>query len=321
MRGLAEYAMSSRYRALLVAVAGISSLVFGWIGAGLVALVTLRRGYQEGFWLLLWALLPAMVVTYLTGDSSVLLLLIGTAVLAAVLRATVNLSLAALFTPAIAVVTGVAMLAFGQGLLAELEQSLGDLIRAMQSQAAAQAGTQSGNSGNAGALPALAIPTQLQLAGMMGTANGALCFMCLCLGRYWQSALYNPGGFGAEFRALRYPPALVLVLIAAALALSSVAVSYRSWAIGALLPVVIAGFALLHAWVRARSLSSSWLVLAYVMWTLANAMKLAMIGAVVVDALLDLRQRWNSPSALSPHEDDASDENDENDENDDKDQT
>ena len=41
-----------------------------------------------------------------------------------------------------------------------------------------------------GAEVVLRPPTALQLAGMMGTANGALSFLCLSLARYWQSALF-----------------------------------------------------------------------------------------------------------------------------------
>jgi small subunit ribosomal protein S18 len=55
MRGLARFAMTGRYRALLIAMASSGSLLFAWVGAAIVALVTLRKGFREGFWLLLWA--------------------------------------------------------------------------------------------------------------------------------------------------------------------------------------------------------------------------------------------------------------------------
>ena len=59
MRGLAEFIMRGRWQALAVAVLGAGSLLFGWISASAVALVTLRRGVVTGAWLTLWALLPA----------------------------------------------------------------------------------------------------------------------------------------------------------------------------------------------------------------------------------------------------------------------
>ena len=60
----------------------------------------------------------------------------------------------------------------------------------------------------------------------MAVGNSLLACLSLLLGRYWQAALYKPGAFGDEFRALRLPSlwaaGLVLVTVAGAL-------SGRSW--------------------------------------------------------------------------------------------
>lgn len=289
MRGLASYVMSGRYRGLLVAVASSGSLLFAWISAAVVALVTLRKGVQQGLWLLPWALLPALVLTQITGDSTTLALLLGTSVLAVVLRATVSLPLAAVASALVAVLTGLAMLAFGQGLLDELMRVFGEFFRALAEQAQRE-----------GSELALQPPTRLQLAGMMGLANGTLSFLCLALGRYWQAALYNPGGFGEEFRALRYPPTLVIALLVGALAVGATGVSYRSWAATLLLPLTIAGFALLHARARFRGQGSFWLGTVYLLWTVIDAAKLALVGLVVADALLDFRRRWKGDDKSGP---------------------
>ena len=70
--------------------------MFCWISAAVIALVTLRRGAGPGAWLLMWALLPSGVLLYAFGDSGPLALIVGTTVVALVLRTTVNLSLAVL---------------------------------------------------------------------------------------------------------------------------------------------------------------------------------------------------------------------------------
>ena len=44
MRGLAEFTMRGRWQALGIAVLGAGSLLFGWISAAAIALVTLRKG-------------------------------------------------------------------------------------------------------------------------------------------------------------------------------------------------------------------------------------------------------------------------------------
>jgi hypothetical protein len=77
----------------------------------------------------------------------------------------------------------------------------------------------------------LARPNATQVAGMMGAGSAMTAVMCLLLARYWQAALYNPGGFGSEFRALYYPPAVAVVLALLAIGLASLGLEFRTWAL------------------------------------------------------------------------------------------
>ncbi|GAB5415353.1 MAG: hypothetical protein Cons2KO_29560 [Congregibacter sp.] len=287
MRGLAEFAMGGRFRALLIAIASSGSLLFAWVGAAMVALVTLRKGQGEGFWVLLWATLPALVVAQATGDTSILAMLMGTAALAAILRGTVSLTLTALCTVVVGLGTGMLLLVFAEGLLAELSKVFGDFFSSLD-QRSIEAGGQALN---------LSPPSQLQLAGMMGTANAALCFLCLVLGRYWQAALYNPGGFGEEFRSLVLPKAVVWGLALIALGLASIGLAYRSWGAAFLVPLTIAGFALLHARAKFRGQSSFWMGSVYTAWIVFDAAKLALILLVLADTLVGFRARWGQPKS------------------------
>ena len=106
MKGLAEIVMRGRLQALLVVVAGSGSLLFCWISAAALALVTLRKGAGAGVWLYMWALLPVGTLLYFVHDSGPLMLLSGTMVLALVLRTTVSLPLAVLAAVGVGVVTG-----------------------------------------------------------------------------------------------------------------------------------------------------------------------------------------------------------------------
>ncbi len=286
MVGLARFAMEGRFRALLLAVATSGSLLFAWIAAALAGLVILRKGYGEGLWLTLWALLPATIVARVTGDSSGLALIIGAAVLAMVLRGSVSMTLTALATTAVALLTAGSLLLFSQPMLDELSRLFAEFFASLDSQAQSSGGVPLG----------LEPPSSLQLAGMMGTANGALSYLCLALARYWQAALYNPGGFGDEFRALRIPPAMVWGLALAALGIMSLGLDWRSWGAALLLPLTVAGFALLHARARYRGQSSFWMGGIYTAWLVFDAAKLALVGLVLVDALMNFRQRWNGPS-------------------------
>ncbi|MFK8042866.1 hypothetical protein [Congregibacter sp.] len=292
--------MSGRYRALLLAVASSGSLLFAWIGAGVVALVTLRKGNQEGLWLVLWASLPALLVTRVSGDSSALAMLLGTAVLALVLRASVSLALTAVASAAVAVVTGLGLLAFGQPMLAELASLFAQFFTALEAQTL-----------EAGGQPlSLQPPTLGQLAGMMGTANGALSFLCLALARYWQASLYNPGGFGSEFRELQLPKALVWGLAAAAVGLAATDLAFRSWGAALLLPLTIAGFSLLHARAGFKGQSSFWMGGIYAAWLVFDAAKLGLVGLVLADTMMNFRDRWQTATPAVSGRDEAAGNND-----------
>src|SRR6056297_1670568 len=135
MNGLANFVMSGRYRALLVAMASSGSLLFCWIGAAVTALVTLRRGPAQGAWVFMWASLPALVVARLSGDTTPLALLIGTFVLAVVLRLSVSLALAVLAAALVGIATGLLTLAFGGVMLEQLAAVFADFVRALQESA------------------------------------------------------------------------------------------------------------------------------------------------------------------------------------------
>ena len=110
MRGLAEFIMRGRWQALAVAVVGAGSLLFGWLSAAAIALVTLRKGVIDGSWLVLWALLPALLAAWMSGDVGSIVLLAGTFALAATLRVTVSLAMAILASVGLGLIGGAALL-------------------------------------------------------------------------------------------------------------------------------------------------------------------------------------------------------------------
>jgi len=110
MRGLAEFIMRGRWQALAVAVIGAGSLLFGWLSAAAIALVTLRKGVVDGSWLVLWALLPALLAAWMSGDIGSIVLLAGTFALAVVLRVSVSLAVAVLASAALGILGGAGLL-------------------------------------------------------------------------------------------------------------------------------------------------------------------------------------------------------------------
>lgn len=286
MRGLAEFIMRGRWQALGVAVLGSGSLLFGWISAAAIALVTLRRGTAAGGWLVLWALLPAVIITAMTGDTGSVMLLAGAFGLAVILRETVNLSLAVMASVPLAVLSGLALIVLNGPFLEELittfNQALAQLEQDLQQEGSEQL-----------AFNALSVS---QVAALLASGNAVIAVLSLMLGRYWQALLYNPGGFGSEFRALKVPQGAVLVMASAALVLWWLGPEWRVWSAIAVLPLTVAGFALVHAYAVRTDKGLGWLTLMYVLWIVLDPVKWLWVACVVIDAFADFRARWSRSS-------------------------
>jgi uncharacterized protein YybS (DUF2232 family) len=138
-----------------------------------------------------------------------------------------------------------------------------------------------------------------QMSGVMAAGMVASLLGCLMLGRWWQSLLFNPGGFGGEFRRLRMGQALA----AAAVVLTA---AHMLWQLGgegggllrdllALAQVAFAlqGVAVVHALVHANKAQRGILVVMYLLLVILLGpvvLLLAMVG--VVDNWFDFRSRF-----------------------------
>ena len=180
MKAIAEFAMRGRFQALLLTLAGSGSILFCWISAAVLALVTLRKGVGNGAQLLLWALLPSGVVLYTTGDSGPLALLLGTMLMAVVLRTTVSLPLAVLASLATGALAGVVVLTLGGHYLDQMVAVFGEFLAQLELQLS-----------QGGETVELTRPTAVQIAGMLGAGTAVSSVLCLLLARYWQAALKN----------------------------------------------------------------------------------------------------------------------------------
>lgn len=278
MRALAEHVMKGRTQAVVVAVLATGTVFFAWVAAAVIALVTLRKGTVQGSKVLLWALLPALVIAAF-GDTGPVTSLLGVMLAATVLRSTGSWSWGLVAASASGVVTAVSMAAFGRGYIEQILQVLAETIGQMSSQAGAEAGT------------SVVMPSALQVMGLLGLSNGISVVMCLILARWWQAMLYNPGGFQAEFHQLRLPPLLTVGLLVVGLAISTLGADYRLWAMIFALPLVFAGFGLIHGLVAMKGLSNKWLGLVYICWLLLDSTKALLIVVAVADSWLDFRGR------------------------------
>jgi hypothetical protein len=277
MRALAEYVMKGRAQAVIAAALATGTVLFAWVGAAVIALVTLRKGSGQGGYVLLWAMLPAVVMAAM-GDTGPVTTLLGVMLAALALRSTSSWSWALVAAVISGLMTASLLLTFGRGYLEEILTLLGDTLAQLASKG-----------GDSAIMPAQ--PSVQQVAGLLGLSNAFTVVMCLILARWWQALLYNPGGFSTEFQGLRLPPQLTVGLLIAGLVLSMLGADYRLWAVIFAVPFVFAGFALVHGLAAKKQLNSNWLKIFYISWLLFDPLKALLLIVAIVDSWLHIRGR------------------------------
>lgn len=118
----------------------------------------------------------------------------------------------------------------------------------------------------------------------------------LLLGRWWQSVLFNPGGFGSEFRELRLPRFATLLAALTAAAFVAVQLSDLDLEIVSDAFVILValfafqGLAVIHFRARVVSLAGGWLGGMYVLLMLMPQIVGPLIAtAGVADSVADFR--------------------------------
>lgn len=281
MRAVAEYVMRGRNQALWVSVIGASTLMFSWLSAAVLALVTLRRGPGEGVYILAWAVLPAGFLLAVFGEMGPLGMITGTTALAVLLRWTMSWQLTLIGASLIGALTGLGLLLLGVSYLEQLAAIFAEFFTQFEAQLS-QGDEQ----------VKLQAPGIATIAGMLGFMNAASCVMCLLLARWWQAALYNPGGFRQEFHSIRFTPAVSTVLVLIMMLIGTYGLEYRPWAVLFAVPLSVAGLGYVHARAAHRKLGTTWLTIFYILWLVLDPMKLIVIGVAVADSYIDFRSRW-----------------------------
>ncbi|AMO79053.1 hypothetical protein CW310_05235 [Pseudomonas citronellolis] len=277
MRALAEFVMRGRMQATLVVVAAAVLQPFFWLGAAAGSLVLLRRGTGDAIGILAWALLPALAWWYL-GDPTVTLVMLGSAVLAQVLRSSMSWNRVMLASVVLGVFYVLLLSTVSAGLVQGLAEAFGKVLPQVLSEAKLSADQQAEL--QAGLVPAV--------TGLLAASLQVISLLCLMLARYWQAALYNPQGFGREFRALRLAPAVAIALLLGVLVVPLLGPQFAVVAPLCAVPLLFAGLALGHGLVALKRLPGFWLVLLY---GLALMLGNVICLVAVVDSLFDFRGR------------------------------
>ena len=291
MRALAEFIMRGRLQAMLV-VAGFAALPLLYcVSAAGASLVLLRRG-SDAIGVIGVGVLSALVCWYFQKDPSALLVLLGACGLALVLRAGHTWNRVLLVSVVVGLLCAVSLGTVFSSMVDSLSQEFEKLMpqafgEVYEKLSADQRVT------FASLIPPLII-------GSIAVTLQVFSVLCLILGRYWQALLYNPGGFGREFRQIRIPKGLALSLLAAMFVGPMLGVQMLVLLPLLSVPLAFAGLALIHGLVAQKKLANFWLVGMYV--TLVPFMHLIgplLVVIAIVDSLIDFRGRLGSKDSDS----------------------
>ena len=272
MRGLAEYAMHGRRQAIIVVVlTGLFPLVY-CLSAAVVGLVNLRKSATEGLIILLWSLLPAALL-WMAGDSTPVILMLSTAILAQVLKYKESWSRVIMLGTVLAILTQLSLV-WQEGYVAELVSIVEEAIDLQRSQGVV--------------VEYSASEVVNLLLGFYGAYHFTTVISCLVLARWWQAALYNPGGFKTEFHQLRLEPGFAVLLAGFILAALTGVPPLSSWLAIMCIPPLLGGLALLHYLVAWKKLGFSWIVMVYL---LALFISPVVILLGLADSIVNFRKR------------------------------
>jgi len=294
VQSLASFTMRGRSQATLVAaVSAMLSLIVplvGLISSAAIALVTLRKGADEGLVVGAFAGFAGGLLAFtalgspLPAVGFVLMLWLPVWVLGLVLRQTRSLALtvqvAALF--GLLVVAGIRLFAadpatYWVELLEPARRSLvgSSVIDATVSER-------------------LVVQAARWMTGAFAATFCFQLLLALLIGRWWQALLYNPGGFGAEFRALRMRSEVAYSALGlAAVVLLSDGAMWATELLLLLAPLFfLQGVAIVHNLAHAYSAHRGWLIGFYGLLLLVMPYaEILVAGFGFLDNWVDLRTR------------------------------
>ena len=131
------------------------------------------------------------------------------------------------------------------------------------------------------------------MTGTFAAAISIIAILSLIIARNWQAMLYNPGGFGEEFREIRLGKQTAIALVVGI----AIAVVTGNQLIIELIMVGVAvfmfqGLSLAHALVKQREMHIGWLIALYVfMFLLLIQMIVLLATFAIIDNFVDFRSK------------------------------
>ena len=284
MKSLADFIMRSPLQGALVAALATASLFLAWIGAAAVALMVLRHGVNRAAIVFLAALVPAAFWMF-AGDIGPLTTLVCAVILAAALRVSQSWSVALLATPFVIGTWCMLIVLLAPEYVETIRLIFEQVLQGFKARVMSSASDTERE-----VLDRINAPSGMQIMGMLAILQALTTIFSLLVGRWWQALLYNPGGFQQEFHALKLDRLHGLVLVGGFIVVASQD-SYSTWSWMFIVPLLVAGMALVHGLVAKSKLPVRWLVLFYMALFLFRPLVALLAAVAVADSALDFRSR------------------------------
>ncbi len=290
---LAKFILKGPSQAALVAAAmailGLAIPPAAWLSAAAIVLVTLVNGPKSGLMTTALSSLGAGIFAYLIFGSPqvalvfVLLAWLPAWIIASILRQTVSLAYS------LQVLTVISLLAVV--LIYQLAPNIGEHWREPLDIMVAQLAEQSEDFN----LAELKRTEDWVIAFLPGLFVCSVMFgtmLSLFLARWWQAALYNPGGFGKEFQSMnlgKFSALCAMAILLIAMAVGNV----FSVALVTVVSVLysVQALSLLHAVIKIRQVNTAWLFAIYLAMFFIPQVLLLLILLSFADPWLDIRRR------------------------------
>lgn len=261
-----------------------------WVSGAAIALVTLVRNYRQGFMVMVLATVGSVVfATLIFSSPMVVAYFLLMSWLPVWMAATVLKHAASLATSLqlmmVLSLTAVVVLYF-------VFPDFGELWRPMLEIFIQQLSEQSQGQLDSQALKqAIEVVIRL-MPGLVATSLLFGSMISLLLARWWQAALYNPGGFGSEFQSLNLGKLVAVV----AVGIASAAIVLVTDVLNSMLLVLsmlylTQGMSIVHAIVNRKKMNAAWLYLVYILMLFVPEVIALVIIAGIADAWIDFRRR------------------------------
>lgn len=292
MLSVAKFIMQGPKQAFIATL--VLSILTVWIAplgvlvGAIIALVTLRVSVQEGFKVLMMAMITVLGVTSVTTGSA----LPGMVAIVEYMLPIWLLSWVLRQTNSLALSLSLNMLIVGAGVIG-FHFAVGDPVVWWQqvfNEYLLPVFEQSGSAFPQEMFESLTEVATLLLAMFVVV----LWFSILLLGRWWQSKLYAPGQFQADFYDIRLPKKIAfLAVVVALVGLFTQASLIQDLSSVLMAGLMFQGLSVAHHSANKRQLNGFWLGGLYVLLFLFPQTILILATIGLIDTWVDIRNRWS----------------------------